>query len=67
MMFPNMLKFKQKELPKSQLLRWANLFSQWNFDVVHVKGKNNVLPDLLSRLKKDIQPISTFPMENMLL
>ena len=58
MSFPNMLKFKQKHLPKAQLLRWANWFSNWSFDAVHIKGKTNVLPDFLSRLKKEINQFS---------
>ena len=62
-----MLKFKQKALPPAQLLRWANWFSQWSFDVVHVKWKNITPSDFLSRLKKEINPISfdttpSFPM-----
>lgn len=53
MSFPNMLKFKQKHLPKAQLLRWANWFSNWSFDAVHINGKTIILPDFLSRLKKE--------------
>lgn len=44
-----MLYFKQKALPNSQLLRWAAWFSQWNFQVKHIKGIHNDLADLLSR------------------
>ncbi|MBA0575353.1 hypothetical protein Golob_024247 [Gossypium lobatum] len=47
--FPKMLQFKQKEVPHPQLLRWAERFSKFAFDVVHIKGKNNVLADILSR------------------
>lgn len=52
--FPNMLKFKQKLLPKEKLLRWANWFSNWSFYAIHVKRKTNILPDFLSRLKKEV-------------
>ncbi|MBA0804258.1 hypothetical protein Gohar_003854 [Gossypium harknessii] len=45
-----MLQFKQKEVPHSQLLRWAEWFSRFSFDVVHIKGKTNVLADTLTRL-----------------
>ncbi|MFQ6635906.1 hypothetical protein Gotur_021443, partial [Gossypium turneri] len=48
--FPKMLQFKQKEVPHSQLLRWAEWFSRFSFDVVHIKRKTNVLADTLTRL-----------------
>ncbi|KAE8719974.1 hypothetical protein F3Y22_tig00109923pilonHSYRG00045 [Hibiscus syriacus] len=47
--FPQMLKFKQKVIPNPQLLRWAEWFSKYSFDCKHIKGKTNVLADLLSR------------------
>ncbi|KAL2471404.1 Uncharacterized protein Adt_39540 [Abeliophyllum distichum] len=49
--FPKMMNFKQKQIPNSQLLRWAEWFSNFNFEVKHIKGHNNLLPDLLSRPK----------------
>lgn len=58
--FPKMLQFKQKMLPQAQLLRWANWFSQWKFEAKHIKGKNNFLPDFLSRTRRTIAPI--FPL-----
>ncbi|MBA0702283.1 hypothetical protein Goari_027399 [Gossypium aridum] len=50
--FPKMLQFKQKEVPHPQLLRWAEWFSRFSFDVIHIKGKDNVLADILTRLPK---------------
>ncbi|KAK1382555.1 hypothetical protein POM88_020290 [Heracleum sosnowskyi] len=58
--FPKMLQFKQKMLPQAQLLRWANWFSQWKFEAKHIKGKNNFLPDFLSRTQRTIS--SVFPL-----
>ncbi|KAK9028849.1 hypothetical protein V6N11_025986 [Hibiscus sabdariffa] len=49
--FPQMLKFKQKTVPQPQLLRWAEWFSKFSFDCKHIKGKTNVLADLLTRPK----------------
>ncbi|KAG8493395.1 hypothetical protein CXB51_010802 [Gossypium anomalum] len=53
--FPKMLKFKQKTVPHPQLLRWAQWFSEYSFDTKHIKGKENVLADFLSRPKPEIQ------------
>nr|KJB16355.1 hypothetical protein B456_002G225500 [Gossypium raimondii] len=36
-------------MPHPQLLRWAEWFSKFAFDVIHIKGKHNVLADILSR------------------
>ena len=47
--FPKMLQFKRKMLPHPQLLRWSNWFSQWSFQVKHIKGKDNLITDYLSR------------------
>ena len=44
-----MLQFKRKMLPHPQLLRWANWFSQWSFQVKHIKGKDNLITDYFSR------------------
>ncbi|KAG8481703.1 hypothetical protein CXB51_026580 [Gossypium anomalum] len=53
--FPKMLKFKQKTVPHPQLLRWAQWFSEYSFDTKHIKGKENVLANFLSRPKPEIQ------------
>ncbi|KAL4303399.1 hypothetical protein GQ457_10G020850 [Hibiscus cannabinus] len=50
--FPQMLKFKQKTVPHPQLLRWSEWFSKYSFDCRHIKGKTNVLADLLTRPKQ---------------
>ncbi|KAK9020368.1 hypothetical protein V6N11_010392 [Hibiscus sabdariffa] len=47
--FSQMIKFKQKIIPNPQLLRWAEWFSKYSFDCKHIKGKNNILADLLTR------------------
>ncbi|KAL2541639.1 putative reverse transcriptase domain [Abeliophyllum distichum] len=49
--FPKMMNFKQKQIPNSQLLRWAEWFSNFDFEVKHIEGHNNLLPDLLSKPK----------------
>ena len=47
--FPKMFQFKRKMLPHPQLLRWSNWFSQWSFQVKHIKGRDNLITDYLSR------------------
>ncbi|KAL4378433.1 hypothetical protein GQ457_02G038020 [Hibiscus cannabinus] len=49
--FPQMLKFKQKSVPHPQLLRWSEWFSKFSFDCKHIKGKTNIMADLLTRPK----------------
>ena len=44
-----MLQFKRKMLPHPQLLKWSNWFSQRSFQVKHIKGKDNLIIDYLSR------------------
>ncbi|KAF8011959.1 hypothetical protein BT93_I0169 [Corymbia citriodora subsp. variegata] len=39
--FPQMLKFKQKQVPHPQLLRWAEWFSKYSFEVKHIPGTKN--------------------------
>lgn len=48
--------FKQQNLT-GRLARWVMKLQQFDFDMKHVKGKNNVVPDALSR----------FPTENLCL
>ncbi|KAL2534379.1 RT RNaseH 2 domain-containing protein [Abeliophyllum distichum] len=59
--FPKMLSFKQKQIPNSQLLRWAEWFENFDFEVKHIKGHDNLLPDLLSRPKPKISAIKPIP------
>ena len=44
-----MLKFKPSITINAQLLRLAAWFSQYSFDVTNIKGKDNIIPDFLSR------------------
>lgn len=37
----------------SRLLRWKILLSEYDFDIIHRKGKNNVVSDCLSRIGED--------------
>lgn len=41
--------FKQANL-SGRLARWIMKLQQFDFDIKHVKGKNNVVPDALSRI-----------------
>ncbi|KAL2524890.1 RNA-directed DNA polymerase [Abeliophyllum distichum] len=59
--FPKMLSFKQKQIPNSQLLRWAEWFVNFDFEIKHIKGHDNLLPDLLSRPKPKISVIKPIP------
>ncbi|KAM7510453.1 hypothetical protein LguiB_009328 [Lonicera macranthoides] len=47
--FPAMIQFKNKQIPQSQLLRWSEWFSQWDYEVKHIQGKNNVIADFFLR------------------
>lgn len=38
------------DLPGSVMNRWLATILQWDFDIVHVPGKKNVIPDALSRM-----------------
>ena len=40
------LKMKNKN---QRLLRWSLLLQEYNLDIRHVKGKDNIIPDALSR------------------
>ncbi|MCO5567742.1 hypothetical protein L7F22_021436 [Adiantum nelumboides] len=46
----------QKQLSEKQM-RWANILSQFHFQIVHVQGQKNVVADALSR-KPLVQVIS---------
>ena len=45
--FPQMLNLKKKTIPNAQLLRWSQWFSRYTFK--HIKGKDNIIPDMLTR------------------
>ncbi|MCO5548084.1 hypothetical protein L7F22_001541 [Adiantum nelumboides] len=48
--------FERKQLAEKQM-RWANILSQFHFQIVHVQGQKNVVADALSR-KPLVQAIS---------
>ena len=60
--FQGMLTFKNKRVLNAQLVHLAMWFNQYSFDVNYIKGKQNLIPDLLSRLPlKPINIISINP------
>ena len=47
----NPLVFINKMKNKNQrILRWSLMLQEHNLDICHVKGKDNVIPDALSRM-----------------
>ncbi|KAH9716962.1 hypothetical protein KPL71_021650 [Citrus sinensis] len=58
--FPNILNFKGKTVPKKMLLRLKDWFSKYDFSVKHIKGSQNLIPDMLSRLSKPENPLTLF-------
>lgn len=58
--------FKQSDL-KGRLARWVLKIQQYDFDIVHVKGKNNIVPDAISRFPNenisliDVKPVDMDP------
>ncbi|RDX83586.1 hypothetical protein CR513_35475, partial [Mucuna pruriens] len=57
--FPKILEFKNKISPDPQILRLKDWLSRYDFSVKHIKGKQNLIPDLLSRPGKIVQMIIT--------
>ncbi|OMO73225.1 hypothetical protein COLO4_27205 [Corchorus olitorius] len=47
-----MLDVKKKTVPNPQLLRWSQWFTRYSFTTRHIKGKHNLIPDMLSRPPK---------------
>ena len=46
----NPLTFIHKMKNKNQwLLRWSLLLQEYNLDIRHIRGKDNIIPDALSR------------------
>ncbi|PWO23152.1 Rho guanyl nucleotide exchange factor, partial [Pyrenophora tritici-repentis] len=45
----NALNRSSPDLPGSVMNRWLATILQWEFEIVHVPGKKNVIPDALSR------------------
>ncbi|KAH9780609.1 hypothetical protein KPL71_008138 [Citrus sinensis] len=56
--FPNILNFKGKTVPEKMLLRLKYWFSKYDFSVKHIKGSQNLIPDMLSRLSKPNKPLT---------
>ncbi|KAH9769553.1 hypothetical protein KPL71_012045 [Citrus sinensis] len=47
--FPRIFDFKNKLLPDKQLLSLKTWFAKYDFTVHHLKGKQNLIPDFLTR------------------
>ncbi|KAH9716851.1 hypothetical protein KPL71_021595 [Citrus sinensis] len=58
--FPNIFHFKGKTVPEKMLLRLKDWFSEYDFSVKHIKGSQNLIPDMLSRLSKPEHPLTLF-------
>ncbi|KAH9670651.1 hypothetical protein KPL70_017057 [Citrus sinensis] len=58
--FPNILNFKGKIVPEKMLLRLKDWFAKYDFSVKHIKGSQNLIPDMLSRLSKSEKPLTLF-------
>ncbi|KAH9752157.1 hypothetical protein KPL71_014586 [Citrus sinensis] len=58
--FPNIFHFKGKTVPEKMLLRLKDWFSKYDFSVKHIKGSQNLIPDMLSRLSKSENPLTLF-------
>ena len=46
----NPLTFLSKTTKNQRLLRWSLFLQSYNLELYHIKGKDNVLADALSRL-----------------
>ena len=42
-------KMKKKKKKNQRLLRWSLMLQEHNLDIRHIKGKDNIIPDALSR------------------
>ncbi|KAH9716829.1 hypothetical protein KPL71_021591 [Citrus sinensis] len=58
--FPNIFHFKGKTVPEKMLLRLKDWFSKYGFSIKHIKGSQNLIPDMLSRLSKPENPLTLF-------
>ncbi|KAL5746059.1 hypothetical protein ACOSP7_027205 [Xanthoceras sorbifolium] len=47
--FPRVLEFKNKVPPDPLLLRFKSWFERYDFHTSHIKGSQNIIPDMLSR------------------
>ncbi|KAH9744246.1 hypothetical protein KPL70_003617 [Citrus sinensis] len=58
--FPNILNFKGKTVPEKMLLKLKDWFSKYDFSVKHIKGSQNLIPNMLSKLSKPEKPLTLF-------
>ncbi|KAH9734735.1 hypothetical protein KPL71_017479 [Citrus sinensis] len=58
--FPNIFHFKGKIVPEKMLLRLKDWFSKYDFSVKHIKGSQNLIHDMFSRLSKPENPLTLF-------
>ncbi|KAH9724588.1 hypothetical protein KPL70_007541 [Citrus sinensis] len=58
--FPNILNFKGKIVPEKMLLRLKDWFSKYDFSAKHIKGSQNLIPDMVYRLSKPEKPLTLF-------
>ncbi|KAL5744388.1 hypothetical protein ACOSQ2_027504 [Xanthoceras sorbifolium] len=56
--FPRVMDFKNKVSPDPLLLRLKSWFERYDFYTSHIKGSQNIIPDMLSR-PKHVKLIST--------
>ena len=43
------------QLTKSRIIRWILAIQEYDFDIIHCKGKDNIVADILSRYPEDSQ------------
>lgn len=64
----SLLSYKNKSEPSQRLARWLQYLEEFDFDIEHVKGKNNAVADALSRPQEidaiEICPISSIATVN---
>ena len=48
--FIHKMKKKNKNNKNQHLLRWSLMLQEHNLDIRHIKGKGNIIPDVLSRV-----------------
>ena len=51
----NPLVFNERmKLKNQKILKWSLLIQSYNLEIKHIKGKNNVIADVLSRVGYDV-------------
>lgn len=45
--------------PVGRIARWAVRLQQYDFDIIHRKGKDHIVPDTLSRAVPVVEPVTT--------